>query len=86
MAALCLSTCGVTCFDFNDAQLSPPTCTCFARSHWTLSALSRPPCTLGNKAVAPFRIGSLSHAWRACWAIVVNGVLRSFRPSPTQRT
>jgi hypothetical protein len=78
--------CGDTCFDFNDTQLSLATCTCFARSDWTLSALSRPPCTLGKKAVAPFGSGPLSHAWRACRAIVVSGVARSFRPLPTHRT
>ena len=35
-----LSTCGDTRLDFNDGQLSPATCTCFASSDWTLSALS----------------------------------------------
>ena len=39
IAALCLSTCGDTRFDFNYGQLSPATCTCFASSDWTLSAL-----------------------------------------------
>ena len=29
---------------------------------WTLSALSWPPCTLGNNTLAPRRGGSLSHA------------------------
>jgi hypothetical protein len=29
------------------------------------SALSRPPCILGNSAFAPWRAGSLSYAWRA---------------------
>src|SRR5580692_591693 len=85
IAALCLSTCGDTCFDFNDGQLSPATRTCFARSDWTLSALSRPPCTLGNKAIPPFRAGSLSHAWSARRANVVSGVVRSFRPLATHR-
>ena len=86
IAALCLSTCGDTRFDFNDGQLSPATCTCFANSDWMLSALSRPPCTLGNKAVPPFRTGSLSHTWSARRARVVSGVVRSFRPLPTQCT
>ncbi len=40
-------------FDFNDGQLSPATCACFANSHWTLSALRRPPCTLGTKQFLP---------------------------------
>jgi site-specific recombinase XerC len=31
--------------------------TCLARSDWTLSALRRPPCTLGNSAFAPWRAG-----------------------------
>jgi hypothetical protein len=41
----------------NDGRLSPATCTCFAGSDWTLSALRRPPCMLGNKAIPPFRTG-----------------------------
>ena len=50
------------------------------------SALSRPPCMFGNKAVPSLRTGSLTHAWRARQANVVSGVARSFRPLPTHRT
>ena len=86
IAALCLSTCGDTRLDFNDGQLSPAARTCFASNDWTLSALSRPPCTLGNNAVAPFRAGSLSHAWRALRTMCGQRRARSFRPLPTHRT
>jgi hypothetical protein len=55
-------TCGDTRLDFNDGYLSLATRTYLASSDWTLSALRLPPCTLGNKALAPRRTGSLSHA------------------------
>jgi hypothetical protein len=51
-----------------------------------LSVLSRPPCALGNNALAPRRDGSLSHAWRATRTCVVSGVHPSFHPLPTHRT
>jgi hypothetical protein len=76
----------IPAWTINDEHLSLATRTCSARSDWTLSALSRPPCTLGNNALAPCRDGSLSHAWRAIRTCVVSGVHRSFRPLPTHRT
>jgi hypothetical protein len=56
------ATCGDTRLDFNDGHLSLATRTYLASSDWTLSALRRPPCMLGNKALVPRRTGSLSHA------------------------
>ena len=50
--ALSLSTCGDTRLDTNDGHLSRATRTCLVKSDWTLSALRRPPCTLGNSAFA----------------------------------
>jgi hypothetical protein len=48
---------------------------------------SRPaPVHVGERALAPRRDGSLSHAWRATRTCVVSGVHRSFRPLPTHRT
>src|SRR5262245_48522794 len=49
IAAVCLKTCGDTRLDFNDGYLSLATLTYLARSDWTLSALRRLPCMLGNK-------------------------------------
>src|SRR5215472_17538844 len=86
IAAVCLKMCGDTRLDFNDGHLSLATRTYLASSAWTLSALSRPPCTLGNNAFASYLIDSLSHALRASRACLVSGVHRSLRPLPTHRT
>jgi len=62
----CASTHGATpAWTPSEGHLSLAARTCLASNDWTLSALSRPPCTLGNNAAAPFRAGSLSHDWRA---------------------
>ena len=69
-----------------DVQVRPATATCLSSKSSTLSALRRLPLALGNK-IAVFRLaGSPSPAFSTATVDLVNGVHRSFRPFPMQRT
>src|SRR5271167_3010906 len=86
IAALCLSTCGEILFLASDGHCVEAAATYFARRYWTASLLIRAPWTVGNSAVLPRLAGSPSQVRKVVRAAWVNGVARSFRPLPRQRT
>jgi hypothetical protein len=89
MAAVCRST-GASLFSSSVEGSVVQRCRaaprCLASRSCAASALSLPPRTLGKTMLSSPRDVSRSHAltvWTACF---VNGVQRSFRPLPIQRT
>src|SRR5260221_9495674 len=49
MAAVCRSTCGVTCFFISEGHVVWAVATCLASAGCTASALRHPPLLLGNR-------------------------------------
>src|SRR6185312_16795060 len=86
MAAVRLSTCGVTCFFFSDGHLLEAIAVYFFTRRCMASELRWSPLALGNSAVALHLMGSWVQALRTRAVRLQNGVTRCLRPFPVTST
>jgi len=83
MAAVCLSTCGVTRFFRSEGHPLAAWAVYFFRRRCTASGLRWPPRILGNSASLLGMRGSFIQAFRIAAVCLLKGVTRCFRPLPT---